>query len=378
MELTENTYEISEDLNGKKQNSNKNSNSGKLFSFFAPVVLALFLFSGFISNAEESSNTKFKRNDGFYELGTKQKAEGKINLLSATDLSSPVKDTVYTDKDMWLEVRVDKQQVYEHWRDGRVVSFPVSSGNKFIHEAVEARPGLFAIFYRNEHHKSSQFDDASLYHFQTFNQGIGFHALDGTGYYHNLGVRPSSHGCIRMRHEDARQLYKDAEMGTLVIAHTGNSKRIVSFAPKDYKQTKEYSKDEYKEMLAKNLYNVLNGNYFIEEREFFVVDPKVIPAWGVYNGYDAVLPQRQKSPQHIYNFRQSNDRMASGEISIHREIIYDEENGINEFNLKEAILNENDLKNSKNSIADVTSKEGLIKKYYHNPIGILPYYGPKK
>lgn len=378
MELTENTYEINENLNENRQGSDNNSNSGKLFSFFAPVVLALFLFSGFISNTEESSITKFRSNDGFYELGTKQKTDGKINLLSATDLSSPVKDTVYTDKDMWLEVRVDKQYVYEHWRDGRTVSFPVSSGNKFIHEAVEARPGLFAIFYRNEHHKSSQFDDASLYHFQTFNQGIGFHALDGTGYYGNLGVRPSSHGCIRMRHEDARQLYKDSEMGTLVIAHSGESKRTVGFAPKGYKQAKEYTKDEYKEMLAKNLYNVLNGNYFIEERDFFVVDPKSIPAWGVYNGYDAVLPKRQKSPQHIYSFKQSNDRMGAGETSITEEQIYDEENGINEFNLKEAILSENDLKNSKNSIVDVTSKEGLIKKYYHNPIGILPYYGPKK
>lgn len=375
MELTENTYE---EVNYNRQN-NRRDNSGKLFSFFAPVVLALFLFTGFLSNpgVQESSINTSSSNDGFYELGTKHTSNNKVNLLTSSDLTSPVKDTVYTDKDMWLEVRVDKQHVYEHWRDGRVVSFPVSSGNKLIHQAVEARPGLFAIFYRNEHHKSTQFDDASLYHFQTFNQGIGFHALDGTGYYHNLGVRPSSHGCIRMSHADAKQLYKDAEMGTLVIAHTGNSKRTVAFAPKGYKQEKQYTKDEYKEMLAKNLYNVLNGNYFIEEREFFVVDPKSIPAWGVYNGYDAVLPERQKSPHHIYSFRQSNDRMANGEVTVKEEEIYNEETGVNEFNLKEALADESS-KNSKNFVSDVTSKEALIKKYYHNPIGILPYYGPKK
>lgn len=377
MELTENTYEINENLNENRQENN-NSNSGKLFSFIAPVVLALFLFSGFLSNTEESSIAKFRGNDGFYELGTNKKSDGKFNLLSSKDLTSQIKDTVYTTKDMWLEVRVDKQYVYEHWRDGRTVSFPVSSGNKFIHEAVEARPGLFAIFYRNEHHKSTQFSDASLYHFQTFNQGIGFHALDGTGYYGNLGVRPSSHGCIRMRHEDARQLYKDAEMGTLVIAHSGESKRTVGFAPKDFKQEREYSKDEYKEMLAKNLYNVLNGNYFTEEREYFVIDPKVIPAWGIYNGYDERLPVRQKSPQHIYSFRSSNDRLSAGNVEITEEEIYDSENGMTEFNLNEAVVTENELKNSKNSITDVSSKEGLIKKYYHNPIGILPYYGPKK
>ncbi|HEX2788038.1 MAG TPA: L,D-transpeptidase [Ignavibacteria bacterium] len=374
MELTtENIYESKESHEG----NHKNDNGGKLFSFITPVILALFLFSGFISNNKEQVH--IAKNDGFYELGSKKKNDGKINLLSASDINSPIKDTVYTDKDMWLEVRVDKQYVYEHWRDGRVVAFPISSGNKFIHEAVEARPGLFAIFYRNEHHKSTQFSDASLYHFQTFNQGIGFHALDGTGYYGNLGVRPSSHGCIRMRHEDARQLYKDAEMGTLVIAHNGDiSKRTVGFAPKGYKQEKEYTKEEYKEMLAKNLYNVLHGNYFTEEREFFVVDPKAIPPWGVYNGYDAELPKRQKSPQHIYNFKQESDRMAGDNVSVSEENIYDSETAMSEFNLDEAVINENEVKNLKSPVVDVTSKETLIKKYYHNPIGILPYYGPKK
>ena len=100
-----------------------------------------------------------------------------------------------------------------------------------------------------------------------FNQGIGFHSIDGTGYYAHLGVRPSSHGCIRMKHDDAETLFRDSPMGTLVLATNGYSARTIAFAPENFENPREYTKDEYKAMLALNLYNLLNGKYYTEERE---------------------------------------------------------------------------------------------------------------
>ncbi|MBK7253404.1 MAG: hypothetical protein IPI04_05670 [Ignavibacteria bacterium] len=42
-------------------------------------------------------------------------------------------------------------------------------------------------------------------------------------------------------------------------------------------------------MLANNLYNILNGRYYLEEREKFIIDPKVIPVSGVYTSYDVQI-----------------------------------------------------------------------------------------
>jgi hypothetical protein len=342
----------------------------RLFSVVLPLFVALFLMVGLVDGPGTGGNSNYKT-EGFHEPGADDTSSkmSKLGLMSVSDLKKPIMDTVYTDKDVWFELRVDEQHVYQHWRDGRTVRFPVSSGNKFISKSVEARPGIFAIFYRNEHHKSSQFDDASLYHFQTFNQGIGFHSLNGTGYYGNLGVRPSSHGCIRMSHKDAEQMYRDAEMGTLVLVHySGKHARTVGFAPKGYKG-REYTQEEQKRMLAENLLNVLNGNYFTAEREFFVVDPKVIPMSGIYVGYDKKLPKVQKMPVASYYFKMNPDVLK---MRDNYETYWEEKDAEGDFQLVAA------SNTSEGNQLSVSSDDELVKKYFHNPIGILPYYPPSK
>lgn len=351
--------------------SGPSDGGGKLFSVVLPLFVALFLMVGLVDGPGSGGNVYYKT-EGFHEPGADDTASklSKLGLMSVSDLKKPIMDTVYTDKDVWFELRVDEQHVYQHWRDGRTVKFPVSSGNKFISKSVEARPGVFAIFYRNPHHKSSQFDDASLYHFQTFNQGIGFHSLNGTGYYGNLGVRPSSHGCIRMSHKDAEQMFNDAEMGTLVLVHySGKYARTVGFAPKGYKG-REYTQEEQKRMLAENLLNVLNGNYFTAKREFFVVDPKVIPMSGIYVGYDKKLPKIQKMPTATYYFKMNPDKLK---MRQNYETYWEEKDAEGDFHLVAA-----GNKNEEAQQLSVSSDEELVKKYFHNPIGILPYFPPSK
>jgi hypothetical protein len=359
--------DFTEKLNSVSQNEENKNYLIYIFPFLLMVLLCLGLPANLESNPYHDS--------GFREFGSNiGQTNFNINILSETDLSTGIKDTVYTDKDCWLELRIDQQMLYQHWRDGHLVKYAISTGNKFLSRSIESRPGLFAIFVKEERHESSQYHNAAMYYFMPFNMGIGFHSLDGTGYYGNLGVRPSSHGCIRMRHEDVKKLFKDCSLGTIVLAHRGYSARTVGFAPKDFQNPAEYSKDEVKKMLAENLVNILEGNYYIKERKFFVVDPKVIPVSGVYISYDRKIPEKQKLSSCAFNFMGNSDwlSMNMNSINIKFENEKDELAGLTD----KLIIDPKDIK--KVETTDYFSDADLIKKYFHNPIGILPYFPPNK
>ena len=343
------------------------------YIIFIPFVFVCFLLASYVLLAGQNTLSTKVINEGFTEYfphATKRSdAAKKINILSENDVSIGLKDTVYTEKDSWLELRIDQQMLYQHFRDGSVSKYAISSGNKYLSRSVESRPGLFAIFHKTEKHESSQYNGAEMYYFMPFNQGIGFHSLNGTGYYGNLGVRPSSHGCIRMRHEDVKKVFKDSPLGTLVLAHNGKTARTVGFAPKDYSSPDSLSKDDEKLLLAENLQNILEGKYFISDRKFFVVNPKVIPVSGIYIGYDAKLPEKQKTLKSIYYFRNQDDRL----LSLYSGEILDSAKSAEYL----ATMNFDDIViKDRKPDQDLSSAE-LIKKYFHNPIGILPYFPPE-
>lgn len=343
-----------------------------LYSLGIPIVILLLASLGLMDGLYMKSDFRNKNNIHESRSGEIKNA-GKFNILSREDLSESLKDTVYTDKDNWLELRIDQQMLYQHWRDGRTEKYPVSSGNNKggDPEALESRPGLFAIFVKEEHHQSSQFNSANMYHFMPFNQGIGFHSIDGTGYYAHLGVRPSSHGCIRMKHNDAAKLFGETPLGTLVIASKGYSARTVAFVPKDFKNKREYDKDEYKRMMASNLYNILEGKYYLEEREKFVIDPKVIPVSGIYTSYDVQIPKHQIIPRSYVAIYPDKDKVK---VESAGEILKDE---ISDEMIK---LVNADIQAEENVKSEkiVSSSNDLVKRYFNNPIGVLPYFGPKK
>jgi hypothetical protein len=353
---------------------NEIQNDKGKFIIFLPLTIICLLIVSFAFQANEQSidniNPKIAGfTEYFSHTANVQNLANKINILSESDVSVGLKDTVYTDKDCWLELRIDQQMLYQHWRNGKVEKYGISSGNKYLSRSIESRPGLFAIFVKVERHESSQYNNAEMYHFMPFNQGIGFHSLNGTGYYGNLGVRPSSHGCIRMRHDEVKKVFKDCPLGTLVLAHRGYTARTVGFAPEGYENKDSLSKEEEKYLLASNLYNVLEGNYFVSERKFFVVNPKTIPVSGVYMGYDAKLPEKQKTKKSVYFFANENDIIGlvkAGDI-------------LDSLKSSEFLADMNyeieDIK-GKTPERDLSSAE-LIKKYFSNPIGVLPYFPPE-
>ena len=130
----------------------------KIYSIVLPAAILFLSVTGFIGNTGKKDSfvaTDFIKESG----GLKICNAGNVNILSPADLSSGLKDTVYTDKECWLELKIDKQMLFQHWRNGTVKSYPVSTGNNKggDPEALESRPGLFAIFHKVEHHQSSQF-----------------------------------------------------------------------------------------------------------------------------------------------------------------------------------------------------------------------------
>jgi len=342
-----------------------------IFVNIAPLLILGLLFSGFGGDFSENKSTVVASYFKEKQFGIDVEFHTSMaNILSEEDLSSNIKDTVYTDKDCWLELRIDQQMLYQHWRSGKVEKYPVSTGNKYLSRSVESRPGLFAIFHKNAHHQSTQYNGADMYHFMPFNQGIGFHSMNGTGYYGSLGVAPSSHGCIRMRHNDVAKVFRECDLGTLVLSHSGYSARTVGFAPEGYSNDEEYSKEEIKEMLAENLYNILEGNYYITSRKFFVIDPKIIPISGIYISYNQRIPSKQKFPTTSYYIEQQIDRLTQIKILTG---LLSADDFINTEFFTGIEIEEDE---SEEQFEEKPESKEMINKYFRNPIGILPYYGP--
>lgn len=139
-----------------------------------------------------------------------------------------VTDTVFVLCDQYIVVDLDKQWMYLHRRNDSTVAYPVSSGNPRIEDGMHTPRGLYTVQTKNPLGISRQFDNARLWHWIGFNGNIGFHGLDGRGYYRYLGKKASSHGCLRMAREDIKTLFYMVPYGTPVLVH--NERAVVNLA----------------------------------------------------------------------------------------------------------------------------------------------------
>lgn len=140
-----------------------------------------------------------------------------------------LRDTLFILDTTYLEVRLDRQMIYQHFRSGRVDSYTCSTGDPRIEDGIATRPGIFTIQGKAKKTLSQQFQ-VYLNYWMQFDGGIGFHGLEGHSYYRFLGRRASSHGCVRISNESGARMFKYVSMGTVVFVHSGAPARIVSFA----------------------------------------------------------------------------------------------------------------------------------------------------
>jgi hypothetical protein len=125
-------------------------------------------------------------------------------------------------------------------------------------------------------------------------------------------------------------------------------------------------------MLAENLLNVLEGKYYVKDRHYFVVDPKIIPVSGIYTSYDRKIPDKQILPNNSFRITLNMDRLKVNKKEMQE--IMDSAKAFVELSLNNFFFYPGEEDTDRENIA--VSSDDLIKKYFHNPIGILPYFPP--
>lgn len=206
---------------------------------------------------------------------------------------SSVKDTLYTLGDYFIEVNLSNQLAYLHSRFDPVKSFGISSGTTKLEDGVETKEGLFAIQFKVKKWYSTQFDSTLMLNFMTFNWGIGFHSLQGNGYYKYLGVKKSSHGCLRVSREDAQNLFDKIQYGTPVLVHKSNSAVFVGFADRQDKDLKYYGYNELLMLISKSLEKLYKGKYLLSYREKLLIDNYNVQHPGLPIGDKSKIALRQ-------------------------------------------------------------------------------------
>ena len=210
------------------------------------------------------------------------------------DFLPNLRDTLYTEKNSFIEVNLATQMAYLHQRDGSPIRFKISSGTEAITDGMLTREGLYVIQTRSPKQISVQFNNAVMLHWMGFNYGIGFHGLLGNGYYQFLGVRPSSHGCLRVSREDAEEVYAKTEYGTPVLVHSGNNAVTLAFTKADDRYVK-YSADEYKSVIMpQRLQALYNGKYFYFIRDRIRLDFTTVSHRGLPLGDAEKIPEKQE------------------------------------------------------------------------------------
>ena len=255
-----------------------------LISFISPVLVTIFLGCGLFYTTEASL-----REIDSTPIST------KISNLEFI----PFRDTAFVFGDRYMILDLKKQQVTLYVRDSANRIFNISSGNPYISEGMETPTGIFTIMSKSPLAISKQFNDAKLHSWMGINGNIGFHGLDGNGYYWNLGRRPSSHGCVRISREDGKKLYGLIPLGTPIFVTKGDHVIIPAFASKDDKITENdflLSKrtPETVAFITTRLEEFYQGNQSLARARLVMDGKTIIGTKGYSNGFANKLPPYKK------------------------------------------------------------------------------------
>jgi len=274
--------------------------------FLVSIVLTSFIF--FNSAYLTKNNSDFSPKQIKYS----------INPLAGFDFKQ-LRDTVYTNKDNFIEVNLLTQHATLFSKDGSEFHFPISSGNKWIEEGMETNTGLFAIHWKAKKLYSAQFDSTVLLNWMGFNNGIGFHALLGKSYYKYLGKKNVSHGCVRLSREDAQIVYEKVEKGTPVLVHKGNNVITIAFTSED-ESYNQYSYSETYWILKERYQKLYDGNYLISTNEKILVDESNIYSSGLPIGNSELIPTKQNlKPTYLWVDKSKSDEERLAEIFFGKE-----------------------------------------------------------
>jgi len=211
-------------------------------------------------------------------------------------------DTIHLLGDNYIEINLKTQNAVLHRRNDTSLIYRISSGTDRISEGINTTEGFFTVQTKLEVAVSKQFEDAKLLYWLGFNGNIGFHGLQTSGYYAHLGRRPSSHGCVRIGRDDAKDLYTRVKRGTPVIVHYGKYALTPIFS--DYKNFVEgydfllsNNSRVNKKIFESRLKNLYLGRSLRENRgRLFVDGTTIMKPFGFDIGDYSKVPNNQLRP----------------------------------------------------------------------------------
>ncbi len=251
--------------------------TNKIFLAALVVITILFFNSAYLTE----NKTNFSSG----------KVNYAVNPFASYDFKQ-LRDTVYTNKDHYIEVNLLTQQATLYLRDGSEFHFPISSGTKRVEKGMETSTGLFAIQWKAKKQYSVQFDSTVMLNWMGFNNGIGFHALLGKSYYKYLGKKNVSHGCVRLSREDAQIVYEKVERGTPVLIHKGNNTVKIAFTSEG-ESYNQFSYSETYKLLKERYQKLYDGDYLISSNEKILVNETNIYSSGLPIGNVELIPTKQ-------------------------------------------------------------------------------------
>jgi hypothetical protein len=222
------------------------------------------------------------------------------------------KDTIHLLGNEYLEIRLQEQKTYLIRRADTSIVYRISTGNAAIEKGLSTPAGFFTVQSKSPIAISKQFENAELYNWIGFNGNIGFHGLKKTGYYASLGIRPSSHGCVRIGKESGLDLYKRVRLGTPVIVYQNKPALEMVFSTiREFDPSEDILLNNYpmanRKLFARRLNNISNGLALRYNNGRLFLDGRTILKPGGYViGSDSSLPNKQKKPLVKGNFFVTN------------------------------------------------------------------------
>ena len=232
------------------------------------------------------------------------------------------KDTIYLLGDNYIEIILNKQRAVLNRKNDSSITYKISSGNDKIPKGEETPDGLYTVQSKSPMAISKQFKNAELYHWIGFNGNVGFHGLKGNGYYNTLGIRPSSHGCVRIARDDAEDLYKKIKLGTPVVVFHNEPAFVIKFAgSREYNPAIDYFLErgsKYNNIIMKkridNLYKgkALRNNI----GKIFIDGQTILKSGGLNLGLAENISRRQALPITFKRHSAEIDNLQYNNVSI--------------------------------------------------------------
>jgi lipoprotein-anchoring transpeptidase ErfK/SrfK len=138
-----------------------------------------------------------------------------VTPVTASRNAGPAATTTVPKKPVkFVEVDLNLQRLYAYEGDKKVMDFPVSTGRK----GMETPDGEFQVLEKQVVGKAlKKYGGGKLPHAQRIHGHVLIHG------YASVPSYPASHGCVRMKPDDAKKLFGWTEVGTRVYVYTGVS-----------------------------------------------------------------------------------------------------------------------------------------------------------